>query len=109
LVLCYDARMLSSSESVVSTASTGGKKSKKAPLSGTQAQPKYTISAHDGPASALDVNPHVPGCLATGGMDKIVKIWNVNEDEGKREISLVTSRDLGVVSLRRDVEIQRRS
>jgi hypothetical protein len=35
-------------------------------------------------------------------MDKIVKIWNVNEEQqaegGKREISLVTSRDLGVVS-----------
>lgn len=33
-------------------------------------------------------------------MDKQVKIWNVNEDEtagGKREISLVTGRDLGVV------------
>ncbi len=90
--------MLSSSESASSTIAQGGKKSKK-PLSTSQVQPKYTISAHDGPASALDVNPHVPGCLATGGMDKIVKIWNVNEDEGKRDISLVTSRDLGVVSV----------
>jgi len=83
LILCYDARTLSSS-------SAGG----------AQPQPKYTISAHDGPCTALDVNPHVRGCIATGGMDKIVKIWNVNEEQlaegGKREISLVTSRDLSV-------------
>jgi WD40 repeat protein len=62
-------------------------------------RPKYTISAHDGPVSALHVNPHVRGCIATGGMDKTVKIWNVQEEEdAKREISMVTSQDLGVVS-----------
>jgi periodic tryptophan protein 1 len=77
LVLCYDARNLSEA----------------AP------RPKYTISAHDGPVSALDVNPHVRGCIATGGMDKLVKIWNVQEEEDtRREISMVTSQDLGVVS-----------
>ncbi|GHJ87398.1 hypothetical protein NliqN6_3800 [Naganishia liquefaciens] len=75
LVLCYDARMLG----------------KDAP------RPKYTISAHDGPVSALHVNPHVRGCIATGGMDKLVKIWNVQEeDDARREISMVTSQDLGV-------------
>ncbi|KAJ9122496.1 hypothetical protein QFC22_001924 [Naganishia vaughanmartiniae] len=75
LVLCYDARNLSDA----------------AP------RPKYTISAHDGPVSALDVNPHVRGCIATGGMDKLVKIWNVQEEEDtRREISMVTSQDLGV-------------
>jgi WD40 repeat protein len=63
-------------------------------------RPKYTISAHDGPVSALHVNPHVRGCIATGGMDKTVKIWNVQEeDDARREISMVTSQDLGVVSL----------
>lgn len=66
-------------------------------------RPKYTISAHDGPVSALHVNPHVRGCIATGGMDKTVKIWNVQEEEdAKREISMVTSQDLGVVSYRVD-------
>jgi len=59
---------------------------------------RFTLSAHDGAASALDVNPHIRGCLVTGGTDKIVKVWNVNEEAGqdKREVSLITSRDLGV-------------
>ncbi|KAL6301335.1 WD40 repeat-like protein [Sparassis latifolia] len=59
---------------------------------------RFTLSAHDGAASALDVNPHIRGCIVTGGTDKIVKIWNVHEDAdlGKRQVSLVTSRDLGV-------------
>jgi len=35
----------------------------------------------------------------TGGTDKLVKVWNVVDEEegGKRNVSLVTSRDLGVV------------
>lgn len=46
------------------------------------------------------MNPHIRGCLATGGTDKKVKIWNVadREGNGKREVSLATSRDLEVVS-----------
>lgn len=84
LVLAYDARTLSSSATLAS--------------GGTVPQPKYTISAHDGPASALDVNPHIRGCLATGGMDGKVKVWNVNEEGSKRDVSLAVSRDLGVVS-----------
>ncbi|KAJ7018806.1 WD40-repeat-containing domain protein [Mycena alexandri] len=58
---------------------------------------KFTLSAHDGAASALDINPHIRGCIATGGNDKLVKVWNVvDADDGKRSVSLVTSRDLGV-------------
>ena len=92
LILAYDSRVLPSSL----TQSTSGKLS--------VAQPKYTLSAHDGAAGALDINPHIRGCIATGGMDKLVKVWNVSDDESegvkgrKREISLATSRDLGVVS-----------
>ena len=95
LILSYDSRTLSSSM-------TTGKKSTSR-LS--TAQPKYTLSAHDGGAAALDINPHIRGCIATGGMDKTVKVWNVADDETegmqgrKREISLATSRDLGVVCL----------
>ncbi|KZP00454.1 WD40 repeat-like protein [Calocera viscosa TUFC12733] len=58
---------------------------------------QFTLSAHDGAVSALDVNPHIRGCLATGGTDKMIKVWNINEPaQGQREISLVTSRELGV-------------
>lgn len=60
---------------------------------------RFTLSAHDGAVSSLDVNPHIKGCIVTGGTDKMVKVWNVvdDEDTGKRNVSLVTSRDLGVV------------
>lgn len=58
---------------------------------------RFTLSAHDGAVSALDVNPHIRGCLLTGGTDKQVKVWNISENEGKRYVSLVTSRDLDVV------------
>lgn len=69
------------------------------PFSSTS-QPRFTLAAHDGAASALDVNPHIRGCIATGGTDKKVKIWNINDyqNNGKREVSLVISRDLEVVS-----------
>ncbi|KAJ7455207.1 WD40-repeat-containing domain protein [Mycena galericulata] len=78
LVLNFDVRTLPSDLSLPSPA-------------------KFTLSAHDGAASALDVNPHIRGCIATGGNDKLVKVWNVLEDDdGKRGVSLVTSRDLGV-------------
>jgi periodic tryptophan protein 1 len=61
---------------------------------------RFTLSAHDGAASALDINPHVRGVLVTGGTDKIVKVWNVTEEgDGKRGVTLVTSRDLGVVRI----------
>lgn len=62
---------------------------------------RFTLSAHDGAVSALDVNPHIPGCIVTGGTDKVVKVWNISQeaDLQKRQVSLVTSRDLGVVCL----------
>lgn len=60
---------------------------------------RFMLAAHDGAASALDVNPHIRGCIATGGTDKMVKIWNISdrEKDGKKDVSLVISRDLGVV------------
>jgi periodic tryptophan protein 1 len=62
---------------------------------------RFTIAAHDGAACALDVNPHIRGCLATAGTDKMVKIWNVqgegDDSGGKRQVSLVAGRDLGLV------------
>ena len=35
----------------------------------------------------------------TGGTDKLVKVWNIDENGPKREVSMVTSRDLGVVNI----------
>lgn len=59
---------------------------------------RFTLSAHDGAVSSIDVNPHLRGCIATGGTDKLVKVWNITDEEnGKRSVSLVNSRDLGVV------------
>jgi len=79
IVLNFDARTLPSNLSTPSPA-------------------RFTLSAHDGEVSSIDVNPHIRGCIATGGADKTVKIWNINEDTDlkKRQVSLVTSRDLGV-------------
>ncbi|GAA5862109.1 hypothetical protein JCM8547_007742 [Rhodosporidiobolus lusitaniae] len=56
----------------------------------------WTLAAHDASVSSLDINPLVKGCIVTGGTDNMVKVWNVEEQDGKRNISLVTARDLGV-------------
>ncbi|KAF5359202.1 hypothetical protein D9756_003076 [Leucocoprinus leucothites] len=79
LVLNFDARTLPSSLDQPSPA-------------------RFTVSAHDGAVSSIDVNPHIKGCIVTGGTDKMVKVWNVVDDQntGRRNVSLVTSRDLGV-------------
>ncbi|KAK2463411.1 hypothetical protein APHAL10511_004497 [Amanita phalloides] len=58
---------------------------------------RFTLSAHDGATSALDVNPHIRGCIVTGGTDRLVKVWNITDEAtGRRNVSLATSRDLGI-------------
>ncbi|KAG8213266.1 WD40-repeat-containing domain protein [Butyriboletus roseoflavus] len=58
---------------------------------------RFTVSAHDGATSALDVSPLLRGCLVTGGTDKVVKVWNVDQTEGgKPSVSMVASRDLDI-------------
>ena len=80
LVQSYDSRMLSTSKEV------GRGKS------------LWTLAAHDGSVSSLDVNSMVKGFMVTGGTDNMVKVWNLEDTQaGKRNISLVTARDLGVV------------
>jgi periodic tryptophan protein 1 len=61
---------------------------------------RFTLSAHDGTATVLDINPHVRGVLVTGGTERVVKAWNITEEgDGKRRVTLVTSRDLRVVRI----------
>ncbi|KAL4064360.1 WD40-repeat-containing domain protein [Scleroderma yunnanense] len=58
---------------------------------------RFTISAHDGAASALDISPLLRGCICTGGADKVVKVWNIDQsDGGKPSVSMVASRDMEV-------------
>ena len=58
----------------------------------------FTLVAHDGACTTLDVSPHIPGALVTGGTDRQVKLWSVDGvDAAKpRSINLVTARDLDV-------------
>ena len=52
----------------------------------------WTLQAHDESISAFGVNPVIPGFLATGSSDKMVKLWNV-QPTGP---SMVVSRNVGV-------------
>jgi periodic tryptophan protein 1 len=55
-------------------------------------KPVWTLHAHDGAVSAFDVNPAVPGLLATGSEDKRVKLWNIENNTP----SMVVARNLDV-------------
>lgn len=39
--------------------------------------PLWTLAAHEKAASALAVNAGIPGFVATGGLDKTLKLWNI--------------------------------
>lgn len=52
----------------------------------------WTLQAHDESVSSFDINPVVPGFMATGSTDKTVKLWNI-QAEGP---SVVVSRNLDV-------------
>ncbi|KAE8212534.1 hypothetical protein CF327_g3840 [Tilletia walkeri] len=59
----------------------------------------FTLAAHDGGCTSLDISPHIPGCMVTGGMDRRVKLWNMEGmEDGTRakptSISLTLGRDL---------------
>ena len=54
--------------------------------------PIWKLQAHDKSVSSFDVNPVIPGFLATGSTDKEVKLWNV-QSSGP---TMVVSRNLGV-------------
>jgi periodic tryptophan protein 1 len=52
----------------------------------------WTLQAHDESVSSFDINPVVPGFMATGSTDKTVKLWNI-EATGP---SMVVSRNFDV-------------
>ncbi|KAN0066000.1 rRNA-processing protein [Thecaphora frezii] len=64
--------------------------------SGEAARATWTLNAHDGACTSLDISPHMAGCFITGGSDKTVKIWNLDSSSAAASINLVASRDLGV-------------
>ncbi|KAI9842365.1 MAG: hypothetical protein M1837_007285 [Sclerophora amabilis] len=63
-----------------------------APSGPEMSKPIWTLQAHDEAVSGFDVNPAIPGFLATGSTDKEVKLWNVQANGP----SLVVSRNPGV-------------
>jgi periodic tryptophan protein 1 len=63
-----------------------------APADPSSTKPVWMLQAHDESISSFDINPVIPGFLATGSTDKQVKLWNI-QDSGP---SMVVSRDLGV-------------
>ncbi|EKG09215.1 hypothetical protein MPH_13766 [Macrophomina phaseolina MS6] len=63
-----------------------------APSDPSQTKPIWTLQAHDESISSFDINPVIPGFIATGSTDKEVKLWNV-QPTGP---SMVVSRNLGV-------------
>ncbi|RVD81329.1 uncharacterized protein DFL_009195 [Arthrobotrys flagrans] len=59
------------------------------PSSLSSTKPVWTLQAHSSSLTSFDVNPIIPGFIATASTDKNVKIWNV---EGNKP-SMVTTRD----------------
>lgn len=75
-------------------------------------QPLWTLHAHDAGISSLEVNPFIPGLLATSAMsEKLVKFWKYPVDqESKSGPSMLLSRDFGVgnvlsASFANDIEV----
>lgn len=60
-----------------------------------QDKPLWTLHAHDGGISSLDINSNIPGMLITSAMnEKTVKLWKCPTDKGGP--SMVLSRDFGL-------------
>lgn len=63
-----------------------------APASPEASKAVWTLQAHDESISSFDVNPVIPGFLATGSTDKTVKLWSVQA----KGPSMVVSRNVEV-------------
>ncbi|KAI7732736.1 hypothetical protein M8C21_005565 [Ambrosia artemisiifolia] len=47
----------------------------------TELKPKFTLHAHDKNVRAISYNPLVPNLLATGSEDKMVKLWDLSNNQ----------------------------
>ncbi len=63
-----------------------------APSSPDASKPVWTLQAHDESVSSFDINPAIPGFMATGSTDRTVKLWNI-QTSGP---TMVVSRNLEV-------------
>jgi periodic tryptophan protein 1 len=63
---------------------------------GGGARAVWTLQAHDEAVNAFDVNPVIPGFLATGSVDRTVKLWNYGGAGAGSGPSMVVSRNLDV-------------
>jgi periodic tryptophan protein 1 len=63
------------------------------PSSPEKSKARWHLQAHDKSLNTFSLNPAVPGFLATGSVDRTVKIWDLSPASGP---SMVTSRDLDV-------------
>lgn len=61
-----------------------------APSNPAASKPVWILQAHDESISSFDINPIIPGFMATGSTDKLVKLWNI-QPSGP---TMVVSRDL---------------
>jgi len=63
-----------------------------APANPAASKPVWILQAHDESISAFDINPSIPGFMATGSTDRQVKLWNIQASGP----TMVVSRNLEV-------------
>ncbi|TQS31723.1 hypothetical protein Golomagni_07986, partial [Golovinomyces magnicellulatus] len=63
-----------------------------APATPAATKSVWTLQAHDESVSSFDINPVIPGFMATGSTDRTVKLWNI-QPSGP---SMVVTRNLDV-------------
>ncbi|XP_047174830.1 uncharacterized WD repeat-containing protein C17D11.16-like isoform X1 [Vigna umbellata] len=51
------------------------------PDSSPDESPTFSLHAHDKPVSSVSYNPSAPNLLATGSMDKTVKLWDLSNNQ----------------------------
>ena len=55
--------------------------------------PVFEVNAHKKACTGVDFSPHIPSMIASVGVDKICRVWDVNQlAEGKK--SCIHERDL---------------